>query len=631
MKEEITKEAIALIADQAIKPLITKLVKSFTNWMSKKDVESKLHDYYKDSFVKCYIAHTILVNSPQYALEDIYIPLTIQSKSDSNKSILIDKFPVLEFSELKYILVEDSAGMGKSTITKIMYLDLLKNDNLQPILIELRKIKNGESLVQVIANEIFKSIDTIYLSAVDQLLKSKKTVVFLDGYDEISLEAKHHVTQEIKAHCIINGLHSVILTSRAEDGLITFSQFHKFRINEFTKDEAFSLLRKFDNKTKIAEELIIKVSEDHYKDIQDYLKNPLLTTLLFNVYNSTNDIPLKKNLFYSAIYTTLFFRHDFGKDRFIREKRSNLNIDDFEKVLMYLGYASFKKSFLEFEEINLKSIIEDIKEIRSLKFDVNDLISDLTESVPLFVRDGQTIRWIHKTIIEYFTALYIFNVTKNKKDAFQTISKNSDPINVMDIFYDLDLNYFEEIFVDSIIQDYFKYKKLLQEEFPGLDNDTLVLISEYFSLNILIFTGVIAGQKVEERTIEYFKEIEPKKFLLHMHINEDSDFVNDPSTMFVGCTYYSIAKVLKFKKHRILKAHKSNRYKNDESNFFIHNSSISELKKIDRSNLQDVVLNLIKVMKGSGFGHFALIISDTEAKKYLNKINSRESNDVLFD
>ena len=169
-----------------------------------------------------------------------------------------------------------------------------------------------------------------------------------------------------------------------------------------------------------------------------------MVSLLFAAFDYKQTIPLKKHIFYRQVYDAYFDSHDLSKgDSYIHDKCSRLDIDDFERVLRFVGYRCLRFQKIEFEKDALLQIISEAKEFCiDLDFNTSDFFTDLLTAVPLFCRDGQYFRWVHKSLQEYFAAQFIYKDAKGNQDAILTALYNSENldkyINLLDIYFDID-------------------------------------------------------------------------------------------------------------------------------------------------------------------------------------------------
>ena len=102
-------------------------------------------------------------------------------------------------------------------------------------------------------------------------------------------------------------------------------------------------------------------------------------------------------------------------------------IDDFERVLRYVGFKCLKSQKIEFDKDSLLYIIDEAKDFcPDLHFTSSDFLNDILSSVPLFCKDGQYLKWVHKSLQEYFAAQFIYKDSKESQDAILSALYNSD-------------------------------------------------------------------------------------------------------------------------------------------------------------------------------------------------------------
>ncbi len=312
--------------------------------------------------------------------------------------------------------------------------------------------------------------------ALRYLFETGGFVFFLDGYDEVNEKVKTHVSESISSFVQdFFDLNRFFITSRPESGVSEFGSFKEFKIKGLTKVESFELIKKYDPTNKVSELLIEKLSLPEYQNLSDFLKNPLLTSLLYRAFEYKNKIPLKKSQFYRQVYDANFETHDLTKGgAYYRDKICGLDIDDFHRILRFIGFKCLKLQTVEFDnKDNLLSIINEAYQFFNIRqFKSSDFLNDLLNSVPLFTKEGNYYRWCHRSIQEYFAAQFIFMDTKDEQSKILLNIYNHNSlryfINTLELYADIDpisftncieLNYLEEYinhidaYVNSNIKD----------------------------------------------------------------------------------------------------------------------------------------------------------------------------------
>lgn len=398
-------------------------------------------------------------------LKDIYIPLTIYPVDNKKEKKLtkIEGYPKELLDKYSRILITDTAGMGKSTLMKRMFLDVIDGQFGIPIFIELRRLNENNDILNEVAIQLGGLNDGFDKEILETLFVDGEFIFFFDGYDEISSSNKAFVTRNIQDFVAKASNNKYILTSRPEEELACFGEFQEFRIRELKKVESYDLLRKYDISGKTSRLLISKLETGNYSMINEFLKNPLLVSLLFAAFDFKQTIPLKKHIFYRQVFDAYFDSHDLSKgDSYVHEKKSNLDLDDFDKVMRKIGYECLRKQKIEFEKDELLNIIDSAKSgFSNLNFASTSLLGDLLKAVPLFCQDGMYYKWVHKSLQEYFAAEFIYKDSKNNQDAILTTlykSKKIDLyINLLDLYFDIDPVGFQKNIVKPLLESYVEY------------------------------------------------------------------------------------------------------------------------------------------------------------------------------
>jgi hypothetical protein len=430
-------------------------------------LEEKFNEYIFRSYNKHLYMNTIVFKNQQKTINDLYIPLTVikndDKRSEHAEMISINTFPSDFMPKYGKILLIDSAGMGKSTIIKYLYLLSLKCNKGVPILIELRKLGKDDSIIDFIMDEINGISKEFKKKEICSLIESGDFIFFFDGYDEIIDENKSIVTDNLQSFISKADKNLFIISSREESSLSCFGNFQRFDIRPLNKIEAYSLIKKYDNDGDLSKQLINKLeTEENLKIINEFLTNPLMVSLLYKAFEYKASIPYKKNIFYRQVYDALFEDHDRSKgSAYVHEKRSKLDIEDFYTIMKILGFLTLKVG-ISYSKDEIINFLKKCKKLAiGINFSENDFVYDMVNSVPLFVKEGIEYKWIHKSFQEYFAANYICIDAKEKESTYLTQMINSNSVdgyyNVLDFCYDIDYKEFRKTIIYPIIKDYIQY------------------------------------------------------------------------------------------------------------------------------------------------------------------------------
>lgn len=444
------------IFDEKIKPLITNKIESFFKTKSDSNkFEQESVKYISRVAGQCSTINTIAFPNTPKKLDELYIPLTLK---DENKNELIINDQVNIFSENNKILINDTAGMGKSTISKKILNNIINKNELIPIFIELRHLTEDP-----IAKQITKLFG-VNTELPENILNNLPLVYLFDGLDEISSDSKSRIIGEIRKFIDQIEDPKILITSRLESYLSDFYDFSRFTIKPLSQEEAYDLISKYDPQGDISKKLIAGIKQSDDRGLIDFLSTPLYVSLLFCAYRYKTIIPQKRHLFYSQVYEALFESHDLSKEiGFVRQKNSNLDSSEFHLILRRLGFWCLKNGGkIEFQKDELEIAIRDIlSSLSSINTNSVKFVKDLTTTVPLFIKEGSNLRWSHKSLMEYFAAMFICHDTKEKQQAillhlYQSENWSSYK-NIIELCADIDFMTFRRSVVKKILEDFIAY------------------------------------------------------------------------------------------------------------------------------------------------------------------------------
>lgn len=314
------------------------------------------------------------------------------------------------------LIITGTGGIGKSTLLKHLFLNVISTTDFIPVLIELRRFNSSDvkeiSLYDAIYNTLCENGFNLKKEYFEISLKEGGYVIFLDGFDEINRDKVDCITSEIKSFSDKYKENNYIISSRPTDGFIGWNDFSEMTSLPLTKEQALSLVNKIDFDESVKKIFYQALDENLYKKYKSFASNPLLLTIMLLTFNNHASIPEKLNDFYEEAFSTLFNMHDATKDCYVRDIRTNLGCEEFKLIFSYICFKSYFTGELEFSESRLREYIQKAKvKFPMLQFSVDNFIEDLTLSVCMFVKDGLCYRFSHRTFQEYFAAWYTCKIT----------------------------------------------------------------------------------------------------------------------------------------------------------------------------------------------------------------------------
>lgn len=378
-------------------------------------------EYLNSSVNKFNNVKTIIHSHKPVPLREFYVDINIKCGKDIINTEHIEN--ILSYSN--FITIFGSGGTGKSTLFKYLFLDTIISTDLIPIFIELKDFndKNYENIEDL----IFESLINLNFSLEKEFfinsLKNNKYVLFFDGYDEVKEEKKSLISKEIIRITNKYRNNYYLVSSRKNTMLERgWDNFCDFAMEPLNKDKSIELIKNLKYDEEIKEKFLVQLQEGKiFNKHKSFCSNPLLLTIMLLAYQDFAEIPDKLHIFYGRAFDVLYSRHDATKGSFVREKRlekHGLASDDFKNVLSTFSAISYSHSKVAFEYESLIEYIQEAKIFTDLKFDSKDFLIDLTEAVCILTLDGSEYKYQHRSFQEYFTAMFINNLTDEEQTDF---------------------------------------------------------------------------------------------------------------------------------------------------------------------------------------------------------------------
>lgn len=405
---ETLKATLGIIADKARPKVREQLLK----WKAPHLAE-KLH-----ANIKQIGKITTIASRAASTIDEIYYPSRI--KLGKSGSRLVAFASELLAGNSRVTLIIGTAGQGKSVLLRYLCLrDLDVQGNL-PLFVELRKI-DGATTLKTLLHEHVASLgigEEDPEEVFKALLKSGKTRLFLDGYDEISreysLRTKAEITRLVRDYEKIE----ILITSRPgaiSQHLGDSFEIHQCEVASISPNEHGEFFQRIGVDTETKQRLLGAIGRSR-AEIKILLSTPLMLTLLVKTCGAQQDLPDTLPEFYDSLFNVLASTHDGTKPGYVRQKATNLGNTDLESLFCAFSFASkelFKKNSLS--QRQLEESFTNATRISDVKCSIEGFKTDVTETICLMVKDGLDTAFIHKSIQEYYAARFIHTLEDKEK------------------------------------------------------------------------------------------------------------------------------------------------------------------------------------------------------------------------
>ncbi|HBL8814057.1 TPA: NACHT domain-containing protein [Escherichia coli] len=422
-----------------------------------KILEDETFSRYFDLCIKRYLSVRTLYNLNDDAfIDEFYHPLTIKNNR-TGEALVINDNVFIQNENISNII--GYAGQGKTTILRKIFLAILSNkSNILkiPFFLDLRNLDNNS-----IQESLKKILTILELDCTSNdlvcLLKSKKVIILLDGFDEILPEVRETILKEM-IYLNDSFQTQLISTSRPDTEICTTAGIDNFCVEQLTQSDVFSIISNFLPKVA-AEQLIVALKNN--KQLLSSINTPILAVLLCVCEKHLDSMPKNAKEFYHRIFNILFEGHDKTKNFYKRHRKTNLSISESKEIFCALCYISLKSS-AQLSWDNLKDITRKSFKVLGLDYKdafAEDLIDDYIDVTGLIRRDGaEVFTFVHKTIQEYHAAEFIKNSASSIKSKIlsnlvKELRNNSTMLNTAVFLNHIDMENTTEELVIPLMKD----------------------------------------------------------------------------------------------------------------------------------------------------------------------------------
>lgn len=500
-------EIVKLLLNQ---PLTKKILTS--TFKSIKDSEKKTNDFlkYKENLITTYSTSKSLLfkNEPRLFYEN-YIDLDLEytriTPIKNNKQSISTKKSSDIFNISDKILIVGTAGSGKTTLIKHLFMSSMSENPVLPIFFELKNMNNNDTdiLNQSILRNMKDNGLELSISELNHLFDDEHTIIFLDGCDEVEPSKRKNLIKEVNR--ISNHKCKLVITSRPSSASFTiFDKLTELHVKPLSYEQSEKLVRNFCDggsicdKGSISEFAIQNFIDDLKKNhsIRDsfMLSNPLMVTILMLAYTLESSIPEKSYIIYENAYKALYSNHDSLKNLFTRKQYSNIGSSEFLQILRFLSAKCYLDNSEGFEnKKKFKETLNSIQKISGISFNKDNFINDLIESVCIILKEGEFYEYVHKSFLEFFTAEFILKESILKDSDRKNIIEQLDILNenrVFEFLFEMDRNKLINLFIQPFLNN-------IKSSYST--NGTLREIKKnFFQDHILEFTIIFPETKTYE-------------------------------------------------------------------------------------------------------------------------------------
>lgn len=238
-----------------------------------------------------------------------------------------------------------------------------------------------------------------------------KITFLLDGFDEIHEDRTREFLREISDFSRRYDFCRIAITSRPDYECQYLEDFYGYDIQPLKSDELEKFYKKVTKDPDFSKKIVSAINSSP-TEIKSLITKPLLATLLAISYRAVQKIPLEFSEFYEELFQILLIRHDGAKKGWVRNRKSKITDREIQRIFEAVCFISRQKNALHFSASDFFEITDLSIKKTGIETSTENYISDIKNITCLVVKEAKGYSFIHSSVMEFFAAKYIKNLSE---------------------------------------------------------------------------------------------------------------------------------------------------------------------------------------------------------------------------
>ncbi len=353
---------------------------------------------------------TIWQRDREVRLSQFYYPSRIVTPAGARQSVN----SLADFSLTENFVIQGSVGQGKSIFLRYLCVQELAAKSTQriPLFLELRHLSSERTLKKALY-DVFESLDfEINDDLFSYYAESGSIVALLDEFDELEEGLVAEVIRQLEEWSVRFPRFQFFVTSRPSGEIQKSASFKVLTLSPLQPADYRPFMDKIGVEPSLRDLTLAAIARSS-ADIKGLISSPLLLTLLILVYKNEGNIPDELPEFFKLLFATVFSRHDNIKPGFRRPHKSKLSERQLERLFEAFCFAATTLRFnvaLSLDQFNTAFSRALVYANESCEID--GFMYDIIKVSCLIQEDGLYFSFLHKSLLDYFSAAFIRNRTE---------------------------------------------------------------------------------------------------------------------------------------------------------------------------------------------------------------------------
>jgi hypothetical protein len=325
------------------------------------------------------------------------------------------------------VVVSGRVGLGKTILARYLsVVELTRGDKI-PVVIELRRVTSQKSLFAHIKDSLLLLSVHVDSDVLRHLLTQGRVTLFLDGFDEVAPPDRVRIMQQIDRIATKYPSVDMLITSRPDTEIFTLYRFHRADLLYLREADLRPLIFRLIENEAEADRLASEVLKTR-RSLVPLLRTPLMVTLLVIAFRTASEVPAIVSDFYSRLFVTLLNRHDKSKPGGFNRPR-NCTLSDSKMLELFNTFCLVTLQDGQTEMRRVRAIEACRRAAKACGVEAElaePFIDDVAEITYLLLREGELLRYAHKSIQEFHAAAFVADAPDIEAQKFYSRVQGGD-------------------------------------------------------------------------------------------------------------------------------------------------------------------------------------------------------------